>query len=86
MTAAHVQAVVEIYQSAQSAAVRLVKESVIDAGLQAFVITCNALLEIRDSRLYRTSHGTFEDYCREKWGIEQSYADELIDIAQVIGN
>ena len=79
VTAAHVQATVETYQLAQN-------ESVIDAGLQKFVITCSALLEIRDTRLYRQSHGTFGDYCREKWGFEQSYVDELIDIAQVIGN
>ena len=79
VTAAHVQATVEIYQLAQN-------ESVIDSGMQEFVITCNALREIRDTRLYRQAHGTFESYCREKWGIEQSYADELIGFAQVIGN
>ncbi len=79
VTAAHVQATVETYQLAQIV-------SVIDAGLQSFVLTCSALLEIRDSRLYRQNHATFGDYCREKLGIEQSYADELIDIAQVIGN
>ena len=23
--------------------------------------------EIRDARLYRQTHGTFEDYCKERW-------------------
>ena len=46
----------------------------------------NALLEIRDSRLYRTSHGTFEDYCGEKWQIERRRAYQLMDAAQVVGN
>jgi hypothetical protein len=26
-----------------------------------------ALLEVRDRRLYRETHATFEDYCRERW-------------------
>ena len=86
VTAAHVQETVETYQSAQGAAVRLFNESVIDAGLQTFVHVGNALREIRDTRLYRHSHATFEDFCLERWKIEQSYADELIDFAQVIGN
>jgi hypothetical protein len=33
-----------------------------------------ALAEIRDSRLYRIEHGTFEDYCREKWGMSRTMA------------
>lgn len=36
-----------------------------------------ALLEIRDRKLYRENHNTFEDYCREQWGwrAEQTYID-----------
>jgi protein gp37 len=63
-----------------------VLESVIDAGMQTFVHVGNALLEIRDSRLYRTSHGTFEDYCRERWSMERRHAYRLIDAAQVVEN
>jgi phage N-6-adenine-methyltransferase len=63
-----------------------VLESVIDAGMQTFVHVGNALLEIRDSRLYRTSHGTFEDYCRERWGLERRRAYQLMDAAQVVGH
>lgn len=63
-----------------------VLESVIDAGLQTFVHVGNALLEIRDSRLYRTSHGTFEDYCRERWQMGRNYASKMIAAAEVVLN
>lgn len=63
-----------------------VLESVIDAGLQTFVHVGNALLEIRDSRLYRTSHGTFEDYCRERWSFNSSRARQLIAAAETVAN
>lgn len=63
-----------------------VLESVIDAGMQTFVHVGNALLEIRDSRLYRTSHGTFEDYCRERWQMSRPRAYQLIEAAEVVGN
>ena len=63
-----------------------VLESVIDAGMQTFVHVGNALLEIRDARLYRQEFGTFEDYCRERWGFKRSYAYELIDAADTMAN
>jgi phage N-6-adenine-methyltransferase len=63
-----------------------VLESVIDAGMQTFVHVGNALLEIRDSRLYRQTHGTFEDYCRERWGMQRNYANKLIAAAEVATN
>lgn len=61
-------------------------EQVIEHGLQTFVDVGNALLEIRDSRLYRTTHGTFEDYCRERWGFTRMHAGRLIAAAEVVGN
>lgn len=63
-----------------------VLESVIDAGMQTFVHVGNALLEIRDGRLYRHTHATFEDYCRDRWGMERRHAYRLIDAAQVVEN
>lgn len=61
-------------------------ERVIDAGMQTFVHVGNALLEIRDSRLYRQTHGTFEEYCRDRWQMERRHAYRLIDAAQVVEN
>lgn len=61
-------------------------EAVIERGLQTFVDVGTALMEIRDSRLYRETHGTFEDYCRERWGMVRRQADRLIEAAEVTAN
>jgi len=61
-------------------------ESVIKSGLQTFVEVGEALMEIRDSRLYRIEHGTFEAYCLEKWDLKQSRAYQLMDAAKVSEN
>lgn len=60
-------------------------EQVIERGLATFVEVGNALLTIRDRRLYRQSHDTFEDYCRDRWGLKRQRAYELIDAASVVG-
>lgn len=59
-------------------------EQIIERGLNTFVEVGNALLEIRDSRLYRDSHSTFEAYCQERWGMERRNAYRLIDAANVV--
>lgn len=59
-------------------------ESRIERGLETFVDVGLALMEIRDSRLYREGgHTTFEHYCRERWKIGQSQAYRLLDAARV---
>jgi hypothetical protein len=66
---------------------RLVElETKIKRGLDTFVEVGEALLEIRDSRLYRIEHATFEDYCREKWGMNPRYANRVIGAALVSEN
>ena len=61
-------------------------EAVIERGLNTFVEVGQALLEIRDSRLYRLEYSTFEDYCRDRWGIIKRYANRLIQAANIIEN
>lgn len=58
-------------------------EAVIERGLDTFVEVGEALLEIRDARLYHRTHGTFEDYCRERWGFDRTYAHRHIQAAEV---
>jgi hypothetical protein len=41
-----------------------------------------ALLEIKESRLYRAEYGTFEKYCESRWGYHRSYAYRLIAFAK----
>lgn len=59
-------------------------EDKIERGLQTFVEVGDALSEIRDARLYRESHDTFEDYCRERWGFNRNYANKQIAAAEVV--
>lgn len=61
-------------------------ESTIERGLQAFEEVGNALAKIRDGRLYRAQHDTFEDYCRERWGMVASRARQLIGATEVVRN
>jgi site-specific DNA-methyltransferase (adenine-specific) len=61
-------------------------EVVIKQGLQTFVEVGQALLTIRDKKLYRSSFRTFEEYCDVKWEIGKAYAFRLIGAAEVISN
>lgn len=60
-------------------------EDVIDRGLSTFVEVGEALLEIRDARLYRSTHATFEDYCRARWRMGRRYANRIIEASEVAG-
>jgi len=59
-------------------------ENQMEQDQTAFIRYGNALLEIRESRLYRQSHSSFEDYCRDRWQVKKSYAGKLIRAAQVV--
>jgi len=61
-------------------------EAVIERGLRTFVEVGEALLRIRDERLYRETHGTFEDYCRERWGFTDRRARHLMGAAEVVAD
>ena len=43
-------------------------------------------MEVRDKKLYRASHGTFEAYCKERWGMNRAHAYRLIESAEVTDN
>jgi len=62
-------------------------ESIIRENFLAYVAVGNALMEIREKRLYRTSDGrTWEGYCREIWDMGYKYADRLVAASKVIEN
>ena len=44
------------------------------------------MLSIRDARLYRAEYGTFDQYCKSRWGFNASRARQLIGAASVIEN
>lgn len=68
-------------------AARLVTlEAVIDAGLQTAFDVGDALGEIRELRLYRATHATMEDYCRDRWSMSKRHANRMIAAAEVAVN
>lgn len=59
-------------------------EQRIERGLETFLEVGHALQLIRDKRLYRASHGTFEAYCQERWDIKASRARQLCAAVEII--
>jgi hypothetical protein len=61
-------------------------EKVISEGLNSFIEVGEALCKIRDERLYRAEFKTFEEYCRQKWGMSKTNANRLIQSAEIVTN
>lgn len=61
-------------------------ECIIEDGLQTCFDVGRALLAIRDEKLYRITHKTFEEYCQEKWNLSRPHAYRMIESAEVIQN
>jgi hypothetical protein len=61
-------------------------EKVIERGLSNFIEVGNALMKIRDGKLYRAEFKTFEEYCRKRWSMSRQNAHELIGAAEVSQN
>ncbi|MHC5748896.1 MAG: hypothetical protein ACYTXT_45115, partial [Nostoc sp.] len=53
---------------------------------RAFFEAGKALTELRDRRLYRSTHKTFEEYCRERFGHSRRQSYLLMDAAVVFDN
>jgi hypothetical protein len=39
---------------------------------------------LRDRKLYRNTHASFEAYCRDRFGFQRRHSHQLIDAAQVV--
>ena len=61
-------------------------ETVIKQDMGAFYRVGCALAKIRDSRLYRETHDTFEAYCKVRWEMKRTYAYYLIESSVAIKN
>jgi hypothetical protein len=55
----------------------------IEKNLTGFLKCGRALLEVRESRLYREKYKTFSEYCRERFGLARSTCDQLCRSTQV---
>lgn len=62
-------------------------EAIIEVDMMAFVRVGNALVEIRNKRLYEErDYDTFTEYLKERWeGYARSYFYNLMDASQIIG-
>jgi hypothetical protein len=63
---------------------RLVElEGLVTKGLSSFLEVGCALLEIRDTRLYRSAYSSFEHYLRERWDVSRTRGYQLVSAAQI---
>jgi len=53
---------------------------------RAFYEAGAALRELRDRRLYRSTHKTFEEYCQYRFGYHRRHSYQLINAAAVVEN
>ena len=53
---------------------------------RAFYEAGMALMELRDRRLYRSTHATFEDYCRERFNYTRRRPYQMIEAALIYDN
>ncbi|OYE00157.1 hypothetical protein [Nostoc sp. 'Peltigera membranacea cyanobiont' 232] len=53
---------------------------------RAFFEAGKALTELRDRRLYRSTHKTFEEYCRDRFGHNRRQSYLLMDAAVIFDN
>jgi len=60
-------------------------ESIIETNLQTCFDVGSALTKIRDSGLYKM-YGTFERYCKERWGYARRTVYQFIDAAKIAEN
>ncbi len=57
---------------------RKVERAFYEAGL--------ALMELRDRKLYRSTHRTFPEYCQDRFGFGKSHSYRLINAVEIVDN
>jgi hypothetical protein len=53
---------------------------------RAFYLAGIALKELRDRRLYRSTHSSFEEYCQKRFGYSRRRSDYLIGSSKIVDN
>ncbi|AUB43302.1 Site-specific DNA-cytosine methylase (plasmid) [Nostoc flagelliforme CCNUN1] len=53
---------------------------------RAFFEAGKALMELRDRRLYRSTHKTFEEYCRDRFSYTYRHVNYLIAASLIVEN
>lgn len=65
---------------------RVERDALENTVKQAFYIAGQALKQLRDKRLYRETHKTFESYVKERFEFSKRNAYYLIDAHEVVNN
>ncbi|QFS52151.1 hypothetical protein [Nostoc sphaeroides] len=78
VTAVEIPELTEQEQSDRLHLERKVERAIFEAG--------KALMELRDRRLYRSTHKTFEEYCRDRFGHNRRQSYLLMDAAVIFDN
>jgi hypothetical protein len=52
-------------------------EEAIEQGFDSFLRVGIAFAEVRQGRLYRATHPTFESYCHDRWGLSLSRCNQI---------
>lgn len=60
------------------------KERIVQSGLNTFYAVGNALAEIKNQSLFLATHPTWEDYCRDRWGMAARTAYQTIKSASIV--
>ena len=61
-------------------------EQTIRMGMSTFVEVGQALAMIRDQKLYRDTHKTFQAYCKDRWGRSREWAYMLMNASDACEN
>ena len=61
-------------------------EAIIEKGLNTFIEVADALLDVSEQKLYRTTHKTFQDYCADRWDFTARHANRLMLAGGVVNN
>lgn len=61
-------------------------EDVLTTARRWAVEEAQALVQIRDARLYRDRYRTFEEYAEQRWGYDKSYLYRLCQWGQAVAN
>ncbi len=69
-----------------SPAEQKLRESLEQEIKEAFYRAGQALLQIREKKLYRSTHSTFEAYCAETFGFTRRYPYYLMEAATIVEN
>jgi len=59
-------------------------ESIITNGRRTFLEVGTALIRIREAKLYKMTHSSWESWCQDKWWASKRHADRQIAAVQLV--